>query len=83
MYIFVFSVDLGLVPHGQLVIMQVAISPGVAPVGVPVMRPLTPASMGASVWQVEHQLKELDLQLETYQSGLTARCEGLRVGVCV
>ena len=53
--------------------MQVPLSPGVAPVGVPVMRPLTPASMGASVRQVEHQLKELDLQLETYQSGLTAR----------
>lgn len=37
------------------------------------MRPSTPASVGPSVWQVEHQLEEADLQLETYQSGLTAR----------
>ena len=50
-------------------------SPGVVS-AVPLMRPLTPASVGPSMRQVEHQLMDADLQLETYQSGLAARCGG-------
>ena len=55
--------------------LQVPVSSGVVS-AVPLMRrPLTPASVGPSMRQVEHQLMDADLELETYQSGLAARCE--------
>lgn len=58
-----------------LSILQVPVSPGVVS-AVPLMQPLTPASVGPSTRQVEHQLMDAELQLETYQSGLAARCGG-------
>ena len=54
--------------------LQVPVSSGLVS-AAPLMRPLTPASVGPSMRQVEHQLMDADLELETYQSGLAARCE--------
>ena len=54
--------------------LQVPASSGLVS-AVPLMRPLTPASVGPSMRQVEHQLMAADLDLETYQSGLAVRCE--------
>ena len=56
-----------------LSMLQVPVSSSVVS-AAPLMRPLTPASVGPSMRQVEHQLMDADLELETYQSGLAARC---------
>ena len=44
----------------------------------PLMRPLTPSSIGPSVHQMEHQLLEVKVQLENYTSGLTSTFEMMR-----
>ena len=45
---------------------------------VPLMRPLTPSSVGLSLHQMEHQLLEAEVQLENYTSGLLANFEMMR-----
>ena len=44
----------------------------------PLMRPLTPSSVGPSLHQIEHQLLEAEVQLENYTSGLLANFELMR-----
>lgn len=44
----------------------------------PLMRPLTPSSVGPSLHQIEHQLLEAEVQLENYTSGLMANFEMMR-----
>ena len=44
----------------------------------PLMRPLTPSSVGPSLHQIEHQLLEAEVQLENYTSGLAATFEVMR-----
>ena len=44
----------------------------------PLMRPLTPSSVGPSLHQIEHQLLEAEVQLENYTSGLIANFEMMR-----
>lgn len=45
---------------------------------IPLMRPLTPSSIGPSLHQMGHQLLEVEVQLENYTSGLTSTFEMLR-----
>ena len=51
---------------------------GVLTRAAPLMRPLTPSSIGPSVHQMEHQLLEVKVQLENYTSGLTSTFEMMR-----
>ena len=51
---------------------------GVAP---PLMRPLTPSSVGPSLRQVEQQLVHAELQLDSYSSSLTAHFQLLRASI--
>ena len=44
----------------------------------PLMRPLTPSSVGPSLHQIEHQLLEAEVQVENYTSGLLANFELMR-----
>ena len=44
----------------------------------PLMRPLTPSSVGPSLHQIEHQLLEAKVQLENYTSGLLANFDMMR-----
>lgn len=45
---------------------------------LPLMRPLTPSSVGPSLHQIERQLLEAEVQLENYTSGVTAKFEMMR-----
>ena len=47
-------------------------------VHAPLMRPLTPSSVGPSLHHIEHQLLEAEVQLENYTSGLMANFELMR-----
>ena len=47
-------------------------------VHAPLMRPLTPSSVGPSLHQMEHQLLEVEVQLENYTSELLANFELMR-----
>ena len=45
---------------------------------VPLMRPMTPASIGPSLHQIKHQLMEAEVELENYSSRLSASFEMMR-----
>lgn len=45
---------------------------------MPLMRPMTPASVGPSHHQIEHQLMEAQVNLETFTAGLAANFEMMR-----
>lgn len=45
---------------------------------VPLMRPLTPSSIGPSLHLIEHQLLEVEVQLENCASGVAASFEMMR-----
>ena len=47
-------------------------------VHAPLMRPLTPSSVGLSLHHIEHQLLEAEVQLDNYTSGLIANFEMMR-----
>ena len=47
----------------------------------PLMRPLTPSSVGPSLQQVEQQLVHAELQLDSYSSSLTAHFQLLQASI--